>query len=94
MMNSFLIIQILYKINHELQYARKDLEEALKHTGGDILAARKRVMWLEDRMGTLCGKVRLRVRATFTVRYLLLETKLMSLAGSNISLPIKIKQIK
>lgn len=89
MMNSFLIIQILYKINHELQYARKDLEEALKHTGGDILAARKRVMWLEDRMGTLCGKVRLRVRATFTVRYLLLETKLMSLAGSNISLPIK-----
>lgn len=93
MMNSFLIIQILYKINHELQYARKDLEEALKHTGGDILAARKRVMWLEDRMGTLCGKVRLRVRATFTVRYLLLETKLMSLAGSNNSLPIKIKQI-
>lgn len=92
-MNSFLIIQILYKINHELQYARKDLEEALKHTGGDILAARKRVMWLEDRMGTLCGKVRLRVRATLTVRYLLLETKLMSLAGSNISLPIKIKQI-
>ncbi|XP_062613043.1 uncharacterized protein LOC134274823 [Saccostrea cucullata] len=52
--------QILYKINHELQYARKDLEEALKHAGGDILAARKRVMWLEDRMGTLCGKVRLR----------------------------------
>ena len=51
----------MYKINHELQYARKDLEEALKHTGGDILAARKRVMWLEDRMGTLCGKVRLRV---------------------------------
>lgn len=65
MMNSFLIIQILYKINHELQYARKDLEEALKHTGGDILAARKRVMWLEDRMGTLCGKVRLRVRAIY-----------------------------
>lgn len=90
-MNSFLIIQILYKINHELQYARKDLEEALKHTGGDILAARKRVMWLEDRMGTLCGKVRLRVRATFTARSLLLATKLISLAGLNISLPIMIK---
>nr|XP_022312615.1 uncharacterized protein LOC111117711 isoform X4 [Crassostrea virginica] len=57
---SLILLHILYKINHELQYARKDLEEALKHTGGDILAARKRVMWLEDRMGTLCGKVRLR----------------------------------
>ncbi|XP_061175162.1 uncharacterized protein LOC133184218 isoform X2 [Saccostrea echinata] len=57
---SLILLNILYKINHELQYARKDLEEALKHAGGDILAARKRVMWLEDRMGTLCGKVRLR----------------------------------
>ncbi|XP_052684890.1 uncharacterized protein LOC128164871 isoform X3 [Crassostrea angulata] len=57
---ALVLLHILYKINHELQYARKDLEEALKHTGGDILAARKRVMWLEDRMGTLCGKVRLR----------------------------------
>lgn len=82
------ILQILYKINHELQYARKDLEEALKHTGGDILAARKRVMWLEDRMGTLCGKVRLRVRATFTVIPLILASRLISLAGSNVFLPI------
>ncbi|XP_048763118.1 uncharacterized protein LOC125671422 isoform X3 [Ostrea edulis] len=60
---ALILLNILFKINHELQYARKDLEEALKHNGGDILAARKRVMWLEDRMGTLCGKVRLRGQA-------------------------------
>lgn len=93
MNNSFLIIQILYKINHELQYARKDLEEALKHTGGDILAARKRVMWLEDRMGTLCGKVRLRVRATLNVRSLLQASKLIGVACLNVSLPIMIKKM-
>ena len=57
--------QILYKINHELKYARLDLEDALDHQHGDILAARKRVMWLEDRMGMLCGKVRLRVCVKF-----------------------------
>jgi len=48
-------------VNTELQYARGELEEALASQEGDIIEARKRVMWLEDRMGKLCGKARLRV---------------------------------
>ena len=54
-------VQILSKVNTELQYARGELEEALASQEGDIIEARKRVMWLEDRMGKLCGKARLRV---------------------------------
>lgn len=67
------------------------MEEVFKYIGGDILVVRKRVMWLEDRMGILCGKVRFRVRVIFIVRYFLLEIKLMSLVGLNNFLLIKIK---
>lgn len=55
------IFQILNKIDGELAYARADLQVALDTDSDNINAARKRVMWLEDRMGTLCGKIRLRV---------------------------------
>lgn len=48
-------------MNLELQFARAELDEALEKQEGDINEARKRVMWLEDRMGKLCGKARLRV---------------------------------
>ncbi|XP_060063442.1 nestin-like [Ylistrum balloti] len=58
--SAILVLQILYKIDSELVHARKDLENALEHENGDIMEARKRVMWLEDRMGALCGKVRIR----------------------------------
>lgn len=52
---------MLTKVNLELQFARAELDEALDKQEGDINEARKRVMWLEDRMGKLCGKARLRV---------------------------------
>ena len=42
-------------------FARTELDAALEKQTGDINEARKRVMWLEDRMGLLCGKVRMRV---------------------------------
>lgn len=67
------------------------MEEVFKYIGGDILVVRKRVMWLEDRMGILCGKVRFRVRVIFIVRFFLLVIKLISLVGLNIFLLIKIK---
>ncbi|XP_052764355.1 uncharacterized protein LOC128206119 isoform X3 [Mya arenaria] len=57
---AILVLQVLTKVNTELQYARAELEEALDKQEGDINEARKRVMWLEDRMGLLCGKARLR----------------------------------
>ncbi|XP_052261939.1 uncharacterized protein LOC127865911 isoform X4 [Dreissena polymorpha] len=57
---SMLVFQVLTKVNAELQFARNELEEALEKQEGDINEARKRVMWLEDRMGLLCGKARLR----------------------------------
>lgn len=43
-------------MNTELLYARADLEDALDYRDGDINAARKRVMWLEDKMSLLCGQ--------------------------------------
>ena len=49
------------KINTELAFARNDLNDALHKGIGDINAARKRVIWLEDKMGELCGKKRLKV---------------------------------
>ena len=52
-------------MNVELQYARAELEEALEKQEGDITEARKRVMWLEDRMGRLCGKARLKVCTSY-----------------------------
>lgn len=58
---SGIILQVLTKVNTELQFARAELDEALDKQEGDINEARKRVMWLEDRMGILCGKARLRV---------------------------------
>ncbi|KAJ8319004.1 hypothetical protein KUTeg_004095 [Tegillarca granosa] len=61
---ALMILYILNKIDGELVYARADLQEALDTDSDNINAARKRVMWLEDRMGTLCGKIRLRGQAT------------------------------
>ncbi|KAK3610757.1 hypothetical protein CHS0354_028156 [Potamilus streckersoni] len=54
------VFQALHKINTELQFAREELDYALDHSSGDVNEARKRVMWLEDRMGVLCGKIRVR----------------------------------
>ncbi|KAL5017774.1 hypothetical protein ScPMuIL_003496 [Solemya velum] len=54
-----LILKILNKVNTELLYARADLEDALDYRDGDINAARKRVMWLEDRMSVLSGQSKL-----------------------------------
>lgn len=49
------------KLNTELSYARSDLNDALYKGVGDINAARKRVIWLEDKMGKLCGKRKIKV---------------------------------
>ncbi|KAL8600891.1 hypothetical protein ACOMHN_045029 [Nucella lapillus] len=57
-----LILQVMKKLNTELTYARSDLNEALYKGKGDINAARKRVIWLEDKMGELCGRKRLKSR--------------------------------
>ncbi|KAK3736717.1 hypothetical protein RRG08_059247 [Elysia crispata] len=57
-----LALQVMEKINTELAYARADLKDALHKGVGDINAARKRVIWLEDKMGELCGKKRLKTR--------------------------------
>ncbi|RUS75306.1 hypothetical protein EGW08_016927, partial [Elysia chlorotica] len=57
-----LALQVMDKINIELAYARADLNDALHKGLGDINAARKRVIWLEDKMGELCGKKRLKTR--------------------------------
>ncbi|GFO41817.1 hypothetical protein PoB_006832200 [Plakobranchus ocellatus] len=57
-----LALQVMDKINTELTYARADLNDALHKGVGDINAARKRVIWLEDKMGELCGKKRLKTR--------------------------------
>ena len=57
----FFIWQVMSKLNTELAYARADLNDALYKGVGDINAARKRVIWLEDKMGELCGKKRLKV---------------------------------
>ena len=54
-------VKVLHKVNTELMFARTELDAALEKQTGDINEARKRVMWLEDRMGLLCGKVRMRV---------------------------------
>ncbi|ESO98616.1 hypothetical protein LOTGIDRAFT_174088 [Lottia gigantea] len=54
-----LILQVMEKINVELVYARADLDTALYENHGDINAARKRVIWLEDKMGELCGRKRI-----------------------------------
>ena len=54
--------QVMKKLNIELAYARSDLNDALYKGVGDINAARKRVIWLEDKMGELCGKKRLKVK--------------------------------
>lgn len=57
-----LALQVMDKINTELAFARADLNDALHKGVGDINAARKRVIWLEDKMGELCGKKRLKTR--------------------------------
>ncbi|XP_035827330.1 uncharacterized protein LOC101845258 [Aplysia californica] len=57
-----LALQVMEKINTELAFARCDLNDALHKGLGDINAARKRVIWLEDKMGELCGKKRLKTR--------------------------------
>ncbi|XP_053391343.1 uncharacterized protein LOC123563746 isoform X3 [Mercenaria mercenaria] len=61
---AIMVLQVLTKVNTELQFARNELEEALEKQEGDINEARKRVMWLEDRIGILCGKARLRGQAS------------------------------
>ena len=43
------------KITAELAYARADLKKALS-TGGDVTSARKRISWLDDRLGKTPGK--------------------------------------
>ncbi|XP_048248780.1 uncharacterized protein LOC124122889 isoform X3 [Haliotis rufescens] len=53
-------LQVMQKLNQEVAYARTDLDNALYNGHGDINAARKRVIWLEDKMGALCGKQRLK----------------------------------
>ncbi|XP_071107596.1 uncharacterized protein [Haliotis cracherodii] len=53
-------LQVMQKLNQEVAYARTDLDDALYNGHGDINAARKRVIWLEDKMGALCGKQRLK----------------------------------
>ena len=50
-------------------FARAELDAALEKQQGDINEARKRTMWLEDRMGLLCGKVRMRVGGTIRILY-------------------------
>ncbi|KAL3877329.1 hypothetical protein ACJMK2_035059 [Sinanodonta woodiana] len=57
---AIIVLQALHKINAELNYAREELDYALDRSSGDVNEARKRVMWLEDRMGVLCGKIRAR----------------------------------
>ncbi|XP_067672205.1 uncharacterized protein [Haliotis asinina] len=54
------VLQVMQKLNQEVAYARADLDDALYNGHGDINAARKRVIWLEDKMGELCGKQRLK----------------------------------
>ncbi|KAK6187102.1 hypothetical protein SNE40_005199 [Patella caerulea] len=55
-----IVLQIMHKLDTELAYARADLQTALYEQVGDINTARKRVKWLEDKMGDLCGKKRLK----------------------------------
>ena len=70
--NCSYLFQVMDKINRELQFARSDLYDALHKGVGDINAARKRVIWLEDKMGELCGKKRLKVRySSLTVQHFL-----------------------
>ncbi|PIK61732.1 hypothetical protein BSL78_01362 [Apostichopus japonicus] len=52
-----LILKVVGKLNSELVHAKLMLKEALK-VGGDIPAARKKVIWLEDRMNQLLGRYR------------------------------------
>lgn len=49
------------KINTELMYAREDLNKALHSGVGNIIEARKRVIWLEDKMGEICETKKLQV---------------------------------
>ncbi|XP_059146046.1 uncharacterized protein LOC131933275 [Physella acuta] len=47
-------LQVMEKINTELMYAREDLDKALHSGVGNIIEARKRVIWLEDKMAEIC----------------------------------------
>ncbi|XP_077979938.1 uncharacterized protein LOC144435229 [Glandiceps talaboti] len=48
-----LVLQVIGKLNSELAYARIELDRATKGDGGDAAAARKKVVWLEDRVERL-----------------------------------------
>ncbi|KAJ8037925.1 Protein HEATR9 [Holothuria leucospilota] len=50
-----LILKVVGKLNSELVYAKLKLED-ISHSGGDVGAARKRVIWLEDRINKLLEK--------------------------------------
>lgn len=65
--------QVMNKLNIELAYARADLSEALYQHRGDINTARKRVIWLEDRMGKLYGKTHYKVHFDQTHQLLKLQ---------------------
>ncbi|CAL1526331.1 unnamed protein product [Lymnaea stagnalis] len=54
--NMILTFQVMDKINIELAYARAELNSALQQSNSSINEARKRVIWLEDKMGELCCK--------------------------------------
>ncbi|XP_064635806.1 uncharacterized protein LOC135492977 isoform X2 [Lineus longissimus] len=45
-----LVLKIADKLNRELHYARNELQMALKYQDDNVYNARKRVVWLEDRM--------------------------------------------
>lgn len=53
--------QVMVKIKSELTHARADLNTALNTGTGDINEARKRVIWLEDKMKELSSRVNLGV---------------------------------
>uniref|UniRef100_A0A2C9LNZ8 HEAT repeat-containing protein 4 n=1 Tax=Biomphalaria glabrata TaxID=6526 RepID=A0A2C9LNZ8_BIOGL len=55
-----LALKVMDKINTELIYARVELQEAIQQGHDNVNLSRKRVIWLEDKMGELCGKRKLK----------------------------------
>ncbi|XP_030839770.1 uncharacterized protein LOC753178 isoform X1 [Strongylocentrotus purpuratus] len=52
-----LILKVVRKLSAELLYAKVEVEQAAQ-SQGNVAAARKRVVWLEDRMEHLLGRYR------------------------------------
>ncbi len=50
-------VQVVSKLSRELVYAKMELDHVTKD-GGDVMAIRKRVVWLEDRMEALLSRYR------------------------------------